>query len=656
MKRSFLDGALALAVGLAIFASYSFDAARFDPDRGGPLVVLDRDGGVLRRVPSADGRPGRERWIALSDVDSHAVLTLVASEDENFFDHHGIDPMALARAAWLTLTTARVYGGSTLTMQLARMVYSQGQPRSVATKLFEMRAALGIERHLSKSEILEQYLNRAYYGHGAYGIEAAAQRYFGRSARSLSVGEATLLAVLPRGAAYYDPIRHRDRVLARRTHLFGLLQARGRMSAAEIARAEAQPIELALHPMENEAPHFVDWVLSTIDPAMRAQGGVVHTSLDLRLQHAIEHRTREHVAEQARWEVEQAGAVVIDTRAGEVLALVGSRDYDESNIDIITRRRFPGSALKPFVYATAIENGASPASVAFDVRLISASYQDFGSERGPLSFRDALAGSRNYAAIHTIERVGVERVIDRMRLAGVAPFELAPEAYGARLALGDTRVRLLDLVAAYGFTVRGGRVRTPTGLRSIERAGLVVWREHAHDEQVFTPETSWLVMDMLSDPNARRSTFGWDLPVDLPFDVVAKTGTAEGLSDAIAVLATREVLVGAWSGRFDGRPTRGRFGMTSAAPLARAAILLAAHGRDLTLPPMPSALVAGEVCPLSGLRPGPNCPHRRHDHFIEGTLPTATCDWHRADATIAWPDALYGWARRTGQLADVATR
>jgi penicillin-binding protein 1C len=650
-RARWLDGvALALAL-LAFFGSYEHDASRFDPDRGGPLVVVARGGEVLRRVPSHDGRPGRERWIPLAAVDSHAILTLLAGEDERFYEHLGVDPAALARALWLTATTGRVYGGSTITMQLARMVYSDGAPRTLTTKLLEVRAALGIERHLSKQEILEQYVNRAYYGHGAYGIEAAAQRYFGRSARSLSVGEATLLMVLPRGAAFYDPIRHPDRVLARRHHLFELLRDRGRMSADEIARAEAQPIELALQPIEDRAGHFVDWVLTTLPDDVRARGGVVHTTLDLDLEEALEHRVREHVAEQAPWEVEQAGVVVLDARDASVLALVGSRDYAESSLDIVTRRRFPGSALKPFVYATAIEGGASPATIAYDVRLVSTEYQDFGSERGPLSFRDALAGSRNYAAVHTIERAGVERVIDRMRTAGIASFDQAPDVYGSRLALGDVRVRLLDLTAAYGFTVRGGRVVDPIGARSVTQSDTTVWRSARHERQVFTAETSWLVMDMLADPDARRATFGWDLPVDLPFPVVAKTGTAEGLSDAIAVLATREVLVGAWSGRFDGRPTRGRFGMSSAAPLARAAILLAAHGRDLTLPAMPPSLEEGVVCPLSGLRPGPHCPHRRHEHFLPGTQPTAECDWHREDGSIAWPDELRGWARRSGQLA-----
>jgi len=516
-----------------------------------------------------------------------------------------------------------------------------------------VRAALGIEGSLDKGEILEQYLNRAYYGHGAWGVEAAARRYFGKPAASLSVGEATFLAVLPRGPARYDPIRHRDRALARRHHLFELLVAQGRLGEGEARRAEAQALDIGLEPLEHEAPHFVEWVLSTLPADVRIGGGTVRTTLDLSLQRALEHRTAEHVLENERWDVSQAGAVVLDTESGEVLAMVGSRHWasEGGQINITTRRRFPGSALKPFVYATAVEAGRGPASVAFDVRDISPRYRDPGPERGPVAYREALASSYNFAAVHVIEQVGVERVMERLRRADVSHLVLPPDDYGARLALGSTKVRLLDLAAAYRFTVRGGRVVRPVGVSGAQEAGRVRWRPPRRERQVFTEEASWLVMDMLSDPEARRPMFGEELPVDLPYRVVAKTGTAEGFSDTVAVIATDQWITAAWAGRFDGRSTQGRAGMAAAAPLARAALLLASEGRPLTLPPPPDTLVRGVVCPLSGLAPGPHCPHRRHDRFLPRTVPTERCDWHRPDGTVRYPDALAGWARRAGRLA-----
>jgi len=193
-----------------------FDAALLDPAAGGPLIIEDRNGVLLRSVPAVDGRPGREHWVPLSQVASHAVLAVVASEDQRFFDHFGIDASAVARAVWLNAeslaraalseTEVSRYGASTITMQLARMVHSPGAPRTLSNKLRETVLALRIERALTKQAILEQYLNRAYYGRGAYGIEAAAQRYFGKPAAALSAGEATLLAILPRSPLSYDPI------------------------------------------------------------------------------------------------------------------------------------------------------------------------------------------------------------------------------------------------------------------------------------------------------------------------------------------------------------------------------------------------------------------------------------------------------------------
>jgi penicillin-binding protein 1C len=647
-----IAGAIALALS-AWFSTFAIDRALFDPTHGGPVVIVDRHGEVLRRVPSTDGRPGRAAWVALSDVGSHAVLTLLASEDQRFYEHDGIDASALGRAFWLNLTTDRTYGGSTVTMQLARLVYSPGEERTALVKLGEMRAAIAIEAAFEKDEILEQYLNRAYYGHGAYGIEAAAQRYFGRSAKSLSVGEATFLAVLPRGPSFYDPLRHHDRVIARRSHLFELLIRQGRLSRAEAERAESQPIALAAPHEPFEAPHFCDYVLAELPAEVRARGGTVHTTLDLGLQRLLQHRTAEHTRAQAEHGVESAAVLVLDAERAEVLAMVGSPDYRRDAINLTTWRRYPGSTLKPFVYATAIEErGLAPSTVAYDALDISRTYRvPNGREHGPVSFRTALASSYNFAAVHTLERVGQARIVDRLRRAGVSDLELAPSEYGSRLALGSTRVRLIDLAAAYRFTVHDGVVVSPSGVGEVVRNDLVVFRPSRRERAMYSPQTSWLVMHMLADAEARRPMFGAELPVDLPYPVVAKTGTAEGFSDTVAILATRELIVAAWSGRTDGNAIEGRAAMHTAAPLARAALLAASRGRDLHLATRPDGIARAEVCPISGELPGEHCPHRRLDWFREGTIPRETCDWHRAEG-IRYPGPLEGWARRNHTVAS----
>jgi penicillin-binding protein 1C len=644
------------ALALAVLA-VPYPVETLSPEAGGPLVLLDRRGEVLRRVPATDGRPGRDEWVSLDRIRSHAVLALVQSEDERFFEHAGVDPLGLARAALLNLKERRLgYGGSTLTMQLMRMVENPGEPRTLANKIEEAILAINLEIQVDKRYILEQYLNRAYYGRGAYGIEAAARVYYGKPAAALSTGEATLLAVLPRGPSLYDPIRNLDRALERRDRVLDLLVSRGALSPEEAARVRAEAVEPRLRATEFQAPHFADYALAGLPEEVRRRGGVVRTTLDLDLQRRLEHRVREHVSGLAPGGLGQAGLVVLDTRSGEVLAMVGSPDFDgaDGQLNITTRRRHPGSALKPFVYALALEGGASPAQVVYDIRDVESRYEVARltqPERGPVRLREALAGSYNLAAIHLLEQVGEERLVTRLRQAGVGELPGDPDDYGLRLALGATRVRLVDLAGGYGFLARGGTVARPVGVRSVEFPGGGAWRPAAAPERrVFDEQVSWLVMDMLADPEARRPAFGQELPVDdMPFRIAFKTGTSRGFSDTVAVGVTEQFTVAAWAGNFDGRPTEGLVAMDAAAPLVREGMMLAARGRRLTLPKRPEALVSARVCPLSGKLAGPDCPHGKVEHFAPGTVPTATCDWHERrgdDVEVRYPAGIARWAAR----------
>ena len=660
LRRAPLVGLCLLLVGVAALTiavvCFPYPVERLSPARGGPLLVVDREGRTLRSIPAPDGRPGRDRWVTLDRISSHALLTLLAAEDQRFFRHHGVDVLAALRAAWLNLAPGEQrYGGSTLTMQLMRMVHSAGRPRTLRNKIREAVLALRAERALSKRAILEQYLNRVYFGHGAYGIEAAARTYFDRPAASLSVGEATLLMVLVRGPTHYDPLRHLPRALERRDHVFGLLVRQGRLGADEADRARRQPLRLRLHPPPREASHFVDWVLGELPLAVRRRGGVVRTTLDLSLQRRMARRVREHVDELAARRLTQAGLVVLDSQRGDVLAMVGSAGYRESQVNIVTRRRHPGSALKPFVYALAIEEqGRSPASVVYDIHELPTSRyrvrQLTQREHGPVRFREALAGSYNLAAVHVLEQVGVERLMSVLRRGGVAGLERSPSDYGLRLALGSAKVRLLDLAAGYGFLVRQGRVRRPRGVLEVRQPNGASWSPpDAAERRLFSPQTAWMVLDMLADPVARRPMFGQELPLDgLPFPLAAKTGTARGFADTVAVAVTRERTVAAWAGNFDGRPSQGVLAMQAAGPLVRAALLAASESTELTLPPRPRGIVEARVCALSGKLAGPDCPHRKLDHFLAGTVPTRRCDWHRhrgGRLTVVFPAEIRGWAR-----------
>jgi len=615
-----------------------------------PLVLLDVRGEEIATLPARG--LDRTRWIELGRVPTIAVSAVIESEDARFWDHGGVDAVGLARALWLDLRGGR-YGGSTLTMQLSRMLISAGQPRSIGNKASEMLLSIRIERAVDKRTILEQWMNRAYFGNGQVGIDAASRFYFGKPAVALSDAEALTLAVIPRAPTGYDPLVHLDATLRRRDYVLAMLVDRGTITPAAADAIRATPVAIARHDRENRAPHFVAYVVAQLPAEVRAAGGKVYTTLDLQLQRTLQRRVAETVRGLDGVHLQQAGMVVMDTETTGIRAMVGSIGWDTAGgqINLTTRRRNPGSALKPFVYATAIEGGDSPASIAWDVKDAAEDYfAPTGIEHGPVRYRVALASSYNFAAVDVLDHVGVPRLLSELRAAGVGELAGAPRDYGLRLALGAAKVRLVDLTAGYGFLVKDGKVGRPRAIDHVEVGDGHRWSPpHELERRVFSPATSWLVMDMLSDPEARRPGFGMELPFDLPFRIAAKTGTARGFSDTWAVGATREVLVGAWAGSIDGAPTQGLVGMDAAAPLVRQGMLAVAAGSPapLSLPPRPADVEEIEVCATSGMLPSPGCP-RIHDYALRGHGPTEVDTWHDASGAITYPARAKGWLSRTG--------
>jgi penicillin-binding protein 1C len=557
-----------------------------------PLAIHDRSGLLLAELASACPRRGQG-----TRLDAIPVLLrelVIASEDSRFEQHHGVDLQAIVRALRSNLRSGRVVSGaSTLTMQLARLLRAAPHQRALSAKLLQAWDALTLERLLTKPQILEAYFNLAYYGASAYGVGDAARAYFGRELAALDDAELTLLALLPRAPETYNLKRHPERALRRRQELVGLWLER-----AVLQPEQAQAIErsaLSLRAAATRAPshaqHFVRWVASELPAPERARGGVLHTTLDLSLQEKLEVLVREHVDKLASRAVEQAALVVLDTQTAEVRALVGSYAFERSQINAVTRRRQLGSLLKPFVYGLAIERGATAESIAADVGDVPSAYRSrdwVGREAGPLSYREALAGSYNLAAVHVLERVGVGALHQLLRRAGVAELTSAPEHYGLPLALGSARVRLIDVAAGYGFLARSGAARRASSTVRLERPDGSQWRpQTGRDVALFSAHTSQQVASILADPAARHRRFGRGLPID-PIDqadtgaagVALKTGTASGMSDLSAILVSPEFTVAAWSGRFDGRPTHGLSGMWGALPLARRALSAALSGRS----------------------------------------------------------------------------
>jgi len=622
-----------------------------------PLVLLDVRGDEIATLPATG--VDRTRWTTLGQIPAIAVSAIVESEDARFWDHDGVDGLGIARALWLDLRGGR-YGGSTLTMQVSRMLISLGKGRTVTNKARELLLALRIERAVDKRTILEQWMNRAYFGNGQIGFDAASRFYFGKPAASLSDAEAMLLAVIPRAPTGYDPLEHLDATIRRRDYVLAMLVERGVITAETSETIRVTPLAIARHDAPNHAPHFVAYAVDQLPADVRIAGGRVQTTLDLQLQRVLQRRVTEQVATLRHLHLQQAGLVVLDTETTGVRAMVGSTGWttDGGQINITTRRRHPGSALKPFVYATAIERGESPVSIAWDVRDVTDDYfAPSGSvEHGPVRYREALASSYNFAAVDVLDQIGIARLMTVLRSAGVAELVGAPDDYGLRLALGAAKVRLVELTAGYGFLVKDGKVGRPRAITQVDVADGRRWIPPRElERRVFSPATSWMVMDMLADPEARRPGFGMELPFDMPFKIAAKTGTARGFADTWAIGATREVIVGAWAGSFDGAPTQGLVGMDAAAPLVRDAMLAIAGGGKLTLTAKPAEVEAIEVCATSGLAPSPTCP-RIHDYAHRGQGPKQIDSWHDAAGNVAYPPRAQGWLSRSGRRTAAAGR
>ncbi len=660
-----LGAGLCLALGWRLVVAWSpYPAALLEPRHAASLTVLDRAGRVLRQSATAGG--GRESWVPLRQISPHLVQATLASEDHRFFSHRGVDWLALARSATLNARRRRMaFGGSTLTMQLVRLL--EPRPRGIAAKLGELVLAARIERVLSKEQILEQYLNRVYYGCGAWGAEAAARHHFGKPASQLSVGEAAFLAVLPRGPEAYHPSRNLGAALARRRHILELMVRRGALRAADRALAERTPLALRRERPELRAGHFVDLALAEL-PAAARRGATVRTTLDGPLQSELELALRRHLDRSRHLGIGQAALVVLRNSDGAILALVGSRDYHDERAagatNGVTARHRPGSTLKPFVYALALERGDTAATMAYDVILPHETGEEYTAEvrqHGFGRYREALAGSYNLAAVHTLERVGVPALLDRLRRAGLAgTLDWPDERYRVDLAIGEAEVRLLDLTAAFAIFGRGGQALAPRAIERVTVPGqpdLPAPRARA-PESIFSARVATLIFDMLSDPDARRPMFGDGVPLALPFPVALKTGTTRAYTDNWALGVTREYTVGVWGGNFDGRPTHGAMAMRGATPLLRAAyVALAARFGPPSAPPRPEGLVEAAVCPLSGQRPGPHCGRHKRELFIEGTVPRESCSWHTVacgQPRVRYPAPVESWARAQGLTRSAA--
>ncbi len=651
--------------------------------------IYDRNGVTLYEL----FEEGRRQLVKIESVPQHLIDATVATEDDSFWDNPGVDLGSIARAFIQLLQEGEIVSGaSTITQQVVRQLafeYEYRTAESWQRKLEEALLAMVLSQRKTKSEILELYLNVSYYGNWAYGVETAAQVYFGKPARDLSMGQATLLVGLPQAPADLDPLSPdpavRQAVKDRQRVVLDLMVRHGYLTQAEADAAYNEVLVVQNPNIPLNAPHFTVYAQGELeklmeaigqDPARIRSGGLeVFTSLDVRYQALVEQVAREQVAVMRdAHHMTNAAVVVIHPPTGEILAMLGSVDYEDERIDgqvnVAISPRQPGSSVKPINYAAALEQGWTAADVLWDTPTVIntsvGTYTPLNYDRtfhGPVRVRDALANSYNVPAVQTLRQIGIPNFLSMAARMGIRSLGTDPSKYGLSLTLGGGELTLLELTRAFTvFANEGNLTPTVAILCVLDSEGNMLYQYEercprgagapttvnavAQRFPVVDPRIAFIIGDILADNAARTPAMGANSPLftgDLPTSV--KTGTSDEWRDNWTVGFTRNLAVGVWTGNSDGSEMVNVSGLQGAAPIWNQVMLgiyanqdlLAELARDGVLTPdyrpPPAGMSRREVCRVGSLRdPATACSSTSVEWFLDS--PAAV---PQPDGTLAAP-------------------
>lgn len=656
--RRHIPRILAVALALVFVAGHQLSPASgavADPEKdlpsldklemfqpGEPSILYSDQGEAFASLA-----PEYRVFVPLARIPRQVQQAILDTEDANFYQHGAISLKGMARAALRNLRSAKLKeGGSTITQQLAKSLFLSPE-RTLSRKLKELQLAQEIERRYSKDKILEMYLNAIYFGSGAYGIEAAARTYFGKSVGQLTLTEAGLLAGLPKAPSAYSPFNDLKRAKQRRDYVLGRMAKEGHISGGQARAGVRQPI--VLNPYfrgRGVAPAFVDFVRRELEPrygqVLLAKGGLrIYTTLNLQMQQTATEVLRRGIGEIEKTQVARRNAaapdapmlegalVAMDPTTGEIRAMVGGRDYGRSQWNrAVQAHRQPGSAFKPFVYAAALDRGFTPASLLEDYpvsysipqngRMVEWSPENFDRQfRGEVTLRHALEESINVPTVRLLEAVGVDPVISLAHRMGITS-DLRREF---ALALGVSEINLLELVSAYGvFANRGIRV-PPRGVRKVVSPnGDLLELTEEPGERVLREEVAFLITRILQGAVERGTAKRAKIPGQ---DLAAKTGTSQDAADMWLVGYVPRLAAGLWIG-FDqprslgSHESAGRLGAPVWADFMRR-VLPEVPAETV---PIPEGVLAAHVNSRTGLPTGPEDPEAMTEFFIRGEVAT----------------------------------
>ena len=628
-----------------------------------PSERLTLDAPVLTAL---GGEREKRRPVALSAIPERMVQAVLAIEDHRFYEHPGIDPIGVvgAFASYVTGRRAYLAGGSTITQQLVRNVFlpkfgmtlQTARERSLRRKILEMWVSIVLNERASKDAILEMYLNDIPLGQrgsfAIYGIAEASRLFFGKDVSNVTLAEAATIAGVIQSPSALSPFNNPARCRERRNVVLGAMVDAGYVTADVAERASKEPLLVVQRALEAEAPYFVDYVGQTLDsqyPGLTTttnQAVDVYTTLDLHLQRLAQDAVRDGLTKvdqllsrRRRKGKAEAALIAVDPRNGEILAFVGGRSYNQSQYDrAIVSRRQPGSVFKPFVYLTAFEHAleegrtdVTPASITndepetfeFDDQVWTPENYE-GTYDGAITFRRALAHSRNLATIHVAQQAGYDHIASLWKSLGVGN---PPKPYPS-ITLGVFEATPYEISTAYTLFPNGGIVRPLKNVLHILKGGVNVTKKAVGESRrVARPETAFLVTNMMRSV-LNEGTAAGARAAGFTLDAAGKTGTTNDLRDAWFAGFTPELLTVVWVGFDDNQPV-GLSGAQAALPIWTQFMKGALAGRASVPFDVPENISFVEICAESGKLAGPACPKTFSESFIAGTEPTQACEIHR---------------------------
>ncbi len=601
-------------------------------------TILDRHGQVLFRTYGANNR----QTVSIDSLPKNLVSATLAAEDPSFYSHPGFSWKATTRAvAADILNRNRTQGGSTITQQLIKNTLLTPK-KSIVRKYQEIVLAIKLEQRYSKKEILQMYLNTVYYGQGSYGVEAASETYFHKSSKDLDLPESAMLAGLPLGPSRFDPTLYPADAVARRNFVLERMRELQVVTPEQALAAEHTTIQASPQQTEIKAPWFVFYVLGQLrqhyGTDVVEKGGItVTTTLDLNYEQAAQQIVSAQINRLSYHHVTNGGLVSVDPGSGDILAMVGSTNYDDPSfgkVNVTMSELQPGSSFKPFAYVTAFEKGWTGASVVDDKPMqlpngdgtmyVPKDYD--GKWRGPVTLRRALANSLNIPAIHVIQHAGIHDTIQTARSLGISTLN-DESRYGVSLVLGGGEVTPLDMATAYAaFANLGQRVYPRSVLKVQDRDGRDITKPTVNPkQQVIDPRYAYMITNILSDNKARTEEFGANSPLKLSRSAAAKTGTTNDFRDNWTVGYVPQLATAVWVGNNDHTAMQNVDGITGAAPIWHDYMETVLKSYPAVEFQVPGDMVTLTVCSSDGGLANPWDKSVFQEVFLKDNQPTKHC-------------------------------